>query len=111
MSNTPTAPSALLLSSDDNVAVACRAIEAGSAIDVAGRTVLVRDAIASGHKLAVAPIANGAVVRKYGHPIGVASADIAVGEHVHVHNLQMVSACGDLAVGSAYQATPLPTTT
>lgn len=39
-----------------------------------------------GHKAAIRPIATGEPVRKYGVTIGFASADIAVGEHVHVHN-------------------------
>lgn len=39
-----------------------------------------------GHKVAVAPIAAGAAVIKYGHVIGHATADIPQGGHVHVHN-------------------------
>jgi altronate dehydratase len=45
-------------------------------------------AIALGHKLALRALAAGAVVRKYGEAIGAASAAIAPGEHVHVHNLE-----------------------
>lgn len=41
-----------------------------------------------GHKVAIAPIPCGSEVLKYGAPIGVASCDIAVGDHVHLHNLQ-----------------------
>lgn len=40
-----------------------------------------------GHKIALAPIPRGAPVVKYGVEIGRATTDIAVGEHVHVHNL------------------------
>ena len=40
-----------------------------------------------GHKYAVRPVARGENVIKYGMPIGHATADIAVGEHVHVHNV------------------------
>jgi hypothetical protein len=41
-----------------------------------------------GHKLAAHAIARGETVLKYGFPIGVASAPIAAGEHVHTHNLR-----------------------
>ena len=40
-----------------------------------------------GHKYAIRPIAAGENVIKYGNPIGHATADIAVGDHVHTHNL------------------------
>lgn len=40
-----------------------------------------------GHKYAVRAIAVGEQIIKYGMPIGKAMADIAVGEHVHVHNM------------------------
>ena len=41
-----------------------------------------------GHKYARRPIAAGENVIKYGMPIGHATCDIAVGEHVHVHNVK-----------------------
>jgi hypothetical protein len=39
-----------------------------------------------GHKAAVAAIARGEPVRKYGVVIGHATRTIRPGEHVHVHN-------------------------
>ena len=45
--------------------------------------------IAAGHKVARNAIAKGQPVRRYNQIIGIASADIAPGEHVHVHNLAM----------------------
>jgi len=44
-----------------------------------------------GHKVAVRDIAAGAVVRKYGEVIGVATSPIRAGEHVHTHNLAMAA--------------------
>jgi len=41
-----------------------------------------------GHKVALTDIKNGDTVLKYGQDIGKAVADIAKGEHVHVHNLK-----------------------
>ncbi|GAB3818698.1 altronate dehydratase family protein [Tessaracoccus terricola] len=40
-----------------------------------------------GHKVAVRDVAAGSPVIKYGHVIGYATKDIAVGDHVHSHNL------------------------
>lgn len=41
-----------------------------------------------GHKIALKNIKKGDTVWKYGHDIGKTVADIAKGEHVHVHNLK-----------------------
>ena len=40
-----------------------------------------------GHKMAVAPIAAGAPVLKFGQIIGFATEDIAPGDWVHAHNV------------------------
>jgi len=42
-----------------------------------------------GHKMAVAPIAQGEPVRKYDQIIGFATAQIASGDWVHTHNVEM----------------------
>ena len=41
-----------------------------------------------GHKVAISAIKKGQPVIKYGMPIGNATADITVGDHVHTHNLK-----------------------
>lgn len=41
-----------------------------------------------GHKYANRDIACGENIIKYGYPIGVATADIKKGEHIHSHNLK-----------------------
>jgi altronate hydrolase len=79
-------PDLLRLDDDDNVAVALRALEPGPAA-LAGRTVVLVEAIPYGHKVALAPIGAGEAVIKYGEPIGRATAAIAAGAHVHVHNV------------------------
>lgn len=78
---------AVRIAAEDDVAVALRALESGDDVLVDGQTVRLRDAIGAGHKFAVAPIAQGAPVRRYRAPIGMATRDIAVGEHVHTHNV------------------------
>ena len=41
-----------------------------------------------GHKLAIKPMQAGETVIKYGVDIGRVVADIALGEHAHVHNIK-----------------------
>lgn len=67
----------------DDVATALRDIPAGAVI---GR-LTVRTDIPKGHKVALHELAVGEVVRKYGFPIGRATAATAAGDHVHSHNL------------------------
>lgn len=78
----------LLLGPRDNVVVVRQRLAAGSAVRVAGHDVLQPKDIPLGHKLACKTIAPGDKIFKYGAPIGSATADIAPGEHVHVHNMK-----------------------
>ncbi|KUO53367.1 MAG: hypothetical protein APF76_08995 [Desulfitibacter sp. BRH_c19] len=50
-----------------------------------------------GHKVAIKPIKVGDIVYKYGLSIGRATADIAVGEHTHIQNIEPLRGRGDLA--------------
>ena len=68
-------------------AVALTPIGAGETVAVEGAAVAARQDIPQGHKVALAPIAAGAEVVKYGCPIGRAKTDIRPGEWVHTHNL------------------------
>lgn len=86
----------LMISGRDNVATALEALAAGREIDVNGLAVTVREPIPTGHKVAVRPIPAGEVVIKYGSPIGTATAAIAPGDHVHVHNVASARGRGDL---------------
>lgn len=83
--------SALVIHADDDVAVALRDLAAGEDVDFRWRgmntKLQARDPIPLGHKLALHPIAAGAVVRKYGEAIGIATQSIDAGQHVHVHNI------------------------
>ena len=56
-----------------------------------------RDAIPTGHKIAIREIAEGDSVIKYGYQIGRTTRSIASGEHVHVHNVESLRGRGDLA--------------
>ena len=50
-----------------------------------------------GHKIALAPIAVGSDIIKYGESLGMATKAIGPGEHVHVHNLDSKRGRGDMA--------------
>ena len=85
---TGTAPAALRIVAQDDVAVALRDLAAAERITVGESEIEMRDPIARGHKFAVRDIAAGATVLKYGFPIGRATTAIARGSHVHTHNVQ-----------------------
>ncbi len=97
---------AIVISARDNVATALVALDAGRTIEVDGRTVLVRARVPSGHKVAIAPIGAGEPVVKYGSPIGLATAAIAAGDHVHTHNVSSTRGRGDLAAQRDAEGTP-----
>ena len=78
----------LLLDEADNVLVATARIRAGETIVVGGAGILVSADIPLGHKLARRAIMAREKIVKYGAPIGSATADIAPGSHVHVHNVK-----------------------
>ena len=86
----------IVISDKDNVATALEALEPGRVVTAVGLSVTVHESIPRGHKLAVCAIPAGAEVTKYGSPIGVAIADIAVGTHVHTHNVSSSRGRGDL---------------
>ena len=72
----------------DNVVVALKNIAEAAHSEVNGKTIQLKSSISFGHKVAIKPIRAGDKVLKYGLSIGSATKDIAVGEHVHVQNLQ-----------------------
>jgi len=81
----------------DNVAL-CRArLPAGSLVNWRGSMLELVTDVPAMHKVAVRPIARGDAVLKYGQVIGFASADIAVGAHVHEHNIQASDSRPDYA--------------
>jgi altronate dehydratase len=88
---------ALVISERDNVATALEQLEPGRELDLTTQIVVVRDRIPPGHKLAIAAIAAGAAVVKYGSAIGTATTDIPRGAHVHTHNVASSRGRGDLA--------------
>ena len=95
----------VLIDPRDDVAVALTGLAAGDAI---GGGVVATADIPVGHKIALRAIAAGSEVRKYGWPIGRATADIAAGDHVHGHNLE-TALSGQEAYAYSPVALPLVT--
>lgn len=91
---------ALVISERDNVATALEPLEPGRELTLSAQTVVVRDRIPPGHKLAIATIAAGEAVVKYGSAIGTATTDIPRGAHVHTHNVASSRGRGDLAASA-----------
>lgn len=91
---------AIVMKNKDNVATVTEDAEAGSdiVINIDGETVTlhVTDRIPFGHKVAIKAIAKDEKIIKYGEVIGMATTDIAAGQHTHVHNLVGCRGRGDL---------------
>jgi len=84
----------------DNVATLFGEAKAGGRVTVMDKKgnafeMSVKDDIPYGHKIALTRIAKGAQVTKYGEEIGIATADIEPGEHVHIHNIDSIRGRGD----------------
>ena len=88
----------------DNVVIARSQLIGGAHLAELGVTVA--GLVPAGHKLAIADIAAGQAVKRYGQIIGAATRDIRAGEHVHTHNL----AFSDFARQHAPSADAKPTT-
>lgn len=78
----------LKINAKDNVCVALDRLSAGEMLIIDGDEIRLVGDIENGHKFAIRPLKSGEVVLKYGYPIGYALTDIAMGEHVHNHNLK-----------------------
>ena len=88
-------PRTLRLHVEDNVIVSVDPIEAGSAPE----GVVAKSRVPKGHKMATAGITKGQPIMKFGQIIGFASRDIAPGEWVHEHNVEMHDFARDYRIG------------
>ncbi|MEJ6394216.1 altronate dehydratase family protein [Gymnodinialimonas sp. 2305UL16-5] len=87
----------------DNIAIALENL----AVGVAGAI----ETVPRSHKIAVADIAEGAKILRYGQVIGTADTFIAAGSHVHSHNMSMKEHVSDAAFASAVHPLPKPAQT
>lgn len=84
----------LRISPKDNVAVALAPLPSGTAVELDGLSLILKEEIPQGHKFALSDIPSGTQIIKYGYPIGIAKEDITCGSWVHTHNIR--TGLGDL---------------
>ncbi len=77
----------LQLHKSDVVAIALRNLAQGETVTLGDEKITVLEDLPKGHKVALANLAQGDNIIKYGSPIGHATVAIARGSHVHSHNL------------------------
>jgi len=78
----------VVMAPGDNVGIATRDVPAGeSAHALQGRVLTVSERIPQGHKIALVDIEPDALIVRFGVPVGVATARVAAGCLVHVHNV------------------------
>jgi altronate hydrolase len=87
-----------MLGSTDDVVVALKPIAAGQLLP--GLDLTTQSDIPAGHKLAIRAITIGQPIRKFNQIIGFATNPIAMGEHVHTHNLVTGDFERDYSIGS-----------
>ena len=84
----PTAENSVIhLHETDNIAVARVPLSPGQELRVDGVSVIVRDSVPAGHKIALRAIIAGDTIVRYGQVMGRARTPIQAGDHVHVHNV------------------------
>ncbi len=98
------APAMLRLHASDNVIVATRIVEKG---ETPAESITAAARIMRGHKMAAVKIAKGEPIRKFGQIIGFAKSDIAAGDWVHEHNVEMGALSHDYAFAQAAKPEPV----
>ncbi|WP_392559916.1 UxaA family hydrolase [Orbus mooreae] len=91
------------INGNDNVVIALENLEKNDVLAIGNETIAVTQDIPSGHKVAIKEIAAQQNIIKYGFPIGHATTDIHIGQHVHTHNVK--TNLGEL---DQYQYQPKP---
>src|SRR4051794_29841844 len=88
---------------DDDVVIARSQLVGGTRL--MDETVTIAGLVPPGPKVATRAVKAGQPVRRYNQIIGFGSRDIAPGEHVHLHNLQMGAFDRDYAFGADVKPT------
>lgn len=89
---------ALRIHPADDVLIARRQLLGGERLEDFG--LAVQGLIPPGHKIALRALPKGSPVRRYNQVIGIATQDIAAGQHVHSHNLAFAEFARDAEVGA-----------
>ncbi|AGK55938.1 UxaA family hydrolase [Bacillus sp. 1NLA3E] len=88
----------------DNIIIALIDLKKDETLSVNDTSILLKEDINRGHKIASTEIKESENIMKYGYPIGHALTTIAAGEHVHTHNTKT-----NLSGIQDYQYTPVQT--
>jgi hypothetical protein len=88
MGNQEKSKKLLQIHKNDNVVIVVASIHPGDNEVIDGRNINFAQEIGIGHKVAARHIKSGEKVYKCGLPIGSAKEEIAVGAHIHLHNLK-----------------------
>ena len=94
----------LRLNAADNVLVALETIEKGMRLE---QDVAAIARVPRGHKAAARAIAAGSAITKFGQIIGFAKTDIAAGDWLHEHNVEMQDFSRDYAFSAEYRPTEM----
>jgi len=85
----------LVINSKDNVGIALEILPPNKEVIVDKKSIIIRNNISFGHKLALKYIKKNDKIIRYGEVIGVAIEDIKEGAHVHIHNMVGLRGRGD----------------
>jgi len=77
----------IIMNPDDNCATALDDMSKDSQVQIRENSIFINQNIPLGHKIALADIRKGDLVKKYGQAIGIATEDIKKGDWIHTHNL------------------------
>jgi len=93
---------------DDNVCIATRDLDRATHVTAAPYDVILTGKVGLGHKIALAEIAKGQRVIRYGQTIGFATAVIDPGDWVHTHNLTAGEFTRDYQYATEIPPPPVP---
>jgi len=80
---------ALVISSQDNVAVAKIDILKGSSLLYSGRIITIKNTVPAGHRFALSDIKKGGKVKQYAYPFGISNG-ISIGSRIDRNNVREI---------------------
>ncbi len=78
----------VLLNNADNVLICCQPTNLGETVDIDEQQYSLPTDIDVGHKISRENLIAGQKIIRYGVPIGSATSNIVIGEHIHLHNMK-----------------------
>jgi len=85
----PIADVTVKLNPVDDVVIAKGPLLPRTVLQAVDGDITIAQMVPPGHKVAIHAVAKGQPVRRYGQVIGFATQDIAPGQHVHTHNIEV----------------------